>query len=93
MSKTTYKVQIGAYRQKANAQKMADKLKKVGIPTAIVTVGDLMKVQCGAFTVKANAEKRLSEVKKKASSMQPSWRSPERIRTLHSQARTRSTPS
>lgn len=65
MSKTTYKVQIGAYRQKANAQKMADKLKKAGIPTAIVTVGDLMKVQCGAFTVKANAEKRLAEVKKK----------------------------
>ena len=65
MSKTTYKVQIGAYRQKDNAQKMAAKLKKAGIPAAIVTVDGLMKVQCGAFTVKANAEKRLAEVKKK----------------------------
>ena len=65
MGKTTYKVQIGAYRQKSNAQKMAEKLKKAGIPAAVVTVGDLMKVQCGAFTVKANADKRLAEVKKK----------------------------
>ena len=65
MSKTVYKVQIGAYRQKSNAQKIATKLKKAGIPTAIVTVDGLMKVQCGAFTVKANAEKRLAKVKKK----------------------------
>ncbi|MBQ9631754.1 MAG: endo alpha-1,4 polygalactosaminidase [Lachnospiraceae bacterium] len=65
MGKTQYKVQIGAYRQKANADKMVAKLKKAGIPAAVVTAGDLMKVQCGAFTVKANADKRLEEVKKK----------------------------
>ena len=65
MSKTTYKVQIGAYRQETNAKKMVAKLKNASIPAAIVTVGDVMKVQCGAFTVKANAEKRLAEVKKK----------------------------
>lgn len=60
-----YKIQIGAYRQKNNAQKMAAKLKKAGIPAAIVTAGGLMKVQCGAFSVKANADRRLAEVKKK----------------------------
>ena len=65
MAKTMYKIQIGAYRQKNNAQKMAAKLKKAGIPAAIVTAGGLMKVQCGAFSVKANADKRLAEVKKK----------------------------
>ena len=65
MAKTMYKIQIGAYRQKNNAQKMAAKLKKAGIPAAIVTAGGLMKVQCGAFSVKANAERRLAEVKKK----------------------------
>ncbi len=65
MAKTMYKIQIGAYRQKSNAQKMAAKLKKAGIPATIITAGDLMKVQCGAFSVKANADKRLAEVKKK----------------------------
>lgn len=65
MAKTMYKIQIGAYRQKSNAQKMAAKLKKAGIPATIITAGDLMKVQCGAFSVKSNADKRLAEVKKK----------------------------
>jgi len=65
MAKTMYKVQIGAYRQKANATKMVAKLKKAGIPAAVVTESGLMKVQCGAFSVKANADKRLAEVKKK----------------------------
>ena len=65
MAKTMYKIQIGAYRQKSNAQKMAAKLKKAGIPATIITAGGLMKVQCGAFSVKANADKRLAEVKKK----------------------------
>lgn len=64
MSKTMYKVQVGAFHQLANAERMAGKIKAAGIPAAIVTVGDLMKVQCGAFSVKANAEKRLAAVQK-----------------------------
>lgn len=64
MAKTLYKVQVGAFRQKANAQKMADKLKASKIPATVVTVGDLMKVQCGAFSVEANARKRLEQVRK-----------------------------
>lgn len=64
MAKTMYKVQVGAFRQRENADRMAGKIKAAGIPAAIVTVGDLLKVQCGAFSVKANAEKRLAAVKK-----------------------------
>ena len=64
MSKTTYKIQIGAYRKKENAEKMVAKLKKKNIPAAIIEADGLMKVQCGAFTVKANADKRLAEVQK-----------------------------
>lgn len=64
MTKTLYKVQVGAFRQKENAQRMADKLKAAKIPATVVTVGDLMKVQCGAFSVEANARKRLEQVRK-----------------------------
>ena len=65
MGKTLYKIQVGAFRQKANAEKMLAKVKKAGIPSSIVPDGDTMKVQCGAFSIKANAEKRLVLVKKK----------------------------
>lgn len=64
MAKTMYKVQVGAFRQRENADRMAAKLKAKKIPATIVKVGDLMKVQCGAFTVKVNADKRLADVKK-----------------------------
>lgn len=64
-SKTMYKIQVGAYREKANAQKTVDRMKKAGFPAAIVTVEGLMKVQCGAFSIRENADKRLQEVKKK----------------------------
>ena len=64
MAKTLYKVQVGAFRQKENAQRMADKLKASKIPAKVVTVGDLIKVQCGAFSVEANARKRLKQVRK-----------------------------
>jgi len=64
MAKTLYKVQVGAFRQKANAQKMANMLKASKIPATVVTVGDIMKVQCGAFSVEANARKRLEQVRK-----------------------------
>lgn len=64
MAKTLYKVQTGAFREKANAQRVVEKLKKAGVPATVVSETGLYKVQCGAFTVKANAEKRLALVKK-----------------------------
>ena len=36
MAKTMYKIQIGAYKQKSNAQKVVAKLKKAGIPVRII---------------------------------------------------------
>lgn len=65
MAKTMYKIQIGAYKEKGNAQKMVKKLQKAGISAVIVNEGGHFKVQCGAFTDKGNADKRLAQVKTK----------------------------
>jgi hypothetical protein len=59
VKKTLYRVQVGAYSVKANAETMKEKVKQVpGCENAYVRlINDLYKVQCGAFSVKANAEK------------------------------------
>lgn len=62
--KTMYKVQVGAYKSKTNAEKMADKLKKRGFPTALIQINGLWKVQSGAFTIKNNAELRKTDLKR-----------------------------
>lgn len=59
MADVLYKVQIGAYAIKKNAEKQAAKIiEKTGLKPIIVKNGILYKVQCGAFSVKSNAEKR-----------------------------------
>lgn len=58
-----YKVQLGAFKEKSNAENLLTKVKKYGFPTTIINVSGLYKVQCGAFSVLPNAEKRLKEVK------------------------------
>ena len=63
--KGLYRVQIGAFEKKDNAVKLADKLKKDGFDTFIVTVGKYYKVQVGAFAVRANAEAMLEKLKAK----------------------------
>ena len=62
--KTMYKVQVGAYKSKANAEKMAEKLKKRGFPTALIQINGLWKVQSGAFAIKNNAELRKTDLKR-----------------------------
>ena len=59
VKKTLYRVQVGAYGVKANAETMKEKVKQVpGCENAYVRlINGLYKVQCGAFSVKANAEK------------------------------------
>jgi len=72
---TLYKVQVGAYLSKSNAQKMkaaveaavrsrrkSGKLKE-DISVACVKDGLFWKVQCGAFANGANAKKRLEQVR------------------------------
>jgi N-acetylmuramoyl-L-alanine amidase len=60
---TLYRVQVGAYTVKANADKMLAKVKAKGFDAFVTKVGAYYKVQLGAFSVKANADKMLAKVK------------------------------
>ena len=51
-----HKVQIGAYREKANAKKISAALKKCGIKSTTIEMDGLYKVQCGAFSQQAGAD-------------------------------------
>ena len=63
-----YRVQVGSFAVKANAEKRLHKVKECGFTDAFITTvksGDklLNRVQVGSFAVKANAEKRLQKLK------------------------------
>lgn len=58
-----YRVQVGAYAVKANAEAMQAKLKAQGYSTIIVQVDGLYKVQVGAYTVLKNAETMQAKLK------------------------------
>ena len=61
-----YRVQVGAFRVKANAEAQLTKAKAVGFDAYITSSNEddaLYRVQTGAFRVKANAEAYLAEVK------------------------------
>lgn len=62
---TLYRVQVGAFSVKANAEKKLRAVKAEGFEDAFVTCvdGKLWRVQVGAFSVKANAERRMAELK------------------------------
>lgn len=60
-----YRVQCGAFSQKANADAMLAKVKAAGFDTYLVQVDGLYKVQTGAYSVKANAEAQLNKLKAK----------------------------
>lgn len=57
---TLYRVQLGAFAVKENAERLLGQLRAVASDAFIVNVDGLYKVQVGAFSVKANAE-RLAE--------------------------------
>lgn len=60
-----YRVQIGAYSVKSNADTQLAKAKKAGFSDAfIATDGKLHRVQVGAYAIKTNAETQLIKVKK-----------------------------
>lgn len=63
-TKTLYKVQVGAYKSKENAETMANKLKKRGFPALLTLVDGLWKVQTGAFSIKVNAEQRVKDLER-----------------------------
>lgn len=58
-----YRVQTGAFKQKANADKLAVKLKAAGFDTYIVIANSLYKVQVGAYSVKVNADNMAAKLK------------------------------
>lgn len=60
---TIYRVQVGAFSVKANADKLASELKGKGIDCMVVSSGSYYKVQCGAYSVRANADAQVSKLK------------------------------
>ena len=58
-----YRVQVGAYSVKANADAQLAKVKAAGFDAFVTTVGNMYKVQVGAYSVKANADAQLAKVK------------------------------
>ena len=60
-----YRVQVGAYSNKANAERQLARIKAAGFTDAFIAVVDntLYRVQIGAYSVKANAETQLAKVK------------------------------
>ncbi|WP_313756207.1 N-acetylmuramoyl-L-alanine amidase [Tissierella sp.] len=62
---TLYKVQVGAFSVRANADNLADELRGKGYSPIVVIVGGLYKVQVGAFSVRANADDLAQELRSK----------------------------
>ncbi len=64
-SGTLYRVQTGAFKNRANADALEAKLKKDGFDTYMVTADGLYKVQVGAYSKKANADSMAAKLKAK----------------------------
>lgn len=60
-----YKVQAGAFRNKANADALGARLKNDGFDAFVYQESNLYKVQAGAFSKKANADTRARNLKSK----------------------------
>jgi len=58
-----YRVQTGAFSNKANADAMLSKVKAAGFDTYMVKMDNLYKIQVGAFSKKANADAMAAKLK------------------------------
>ncbi|NCC07451.1 MAG: cell division protein [Clostridia bacterium] len=58
-----YRVQVGAYSVRGNADAQLAKVKAAGFDTYMVQVGGLFKIQVGAYSVKSNADNMLNKLK------------------------------
>ena len=61
--KVLYKVQVGSFRKKENADGLYNKVKAAGFDAYIPKVKGLYKVQIGAYSTKANATKMENKLK------------------------------
>lgn len=64
-SKTMYTVQVGAFKEKKNADGVAAQLKVKGFAAMVKQSGGLYCVQAGAFSSKANAQRLREQLKAK----------------------------
>ena len=62
-SGTLYRVQTGAYKQKANADAQLAKVKAAGFETYMVQAGGYYKIQVGAYSKKENANAMAAKLK------------------------------
>ncbi len=62
---TLYKVQIGAFKERANAESLATEAKAKGLDSIVKQEDNLYKVQIGAFSSRENAEQLAEEAKNK----------------------------
>lgn len=62
-SGTLYRVQTGAYKQKANADAQLAKVKAAGFDTYMVQAGSYYKIQIGAYSKKENADAMAAKLK------------------------------
>lgn len=62
-SGTLYRVQTGAYKQKATADAQLAKVKAAGFDTYMVQAGGYYKIQVGAYSKKANADAMAAKLK------------------------------
>lgn len=60
---TLYRVQVGAYSVKSNADAQQAKVKSKGFDTYMVQAGGMYKIQVGAYSNRSNAEAMLAKVK------------------------------
>ncbi|KNF10048.1 N-acetylmuramoyl-L-alanine amidase [Gottschalkia purinilytica] len=60
-----YRVQVGAYSVRANADNLVNELKSKGYDAFVVLINGLYKVQVGAYSVKDNADRLVNELKSK----------------------------
>lgn len=61
-SKTFYRVQTGAFRNKAYATELFKKVKAAGFDPCMVLIAGLYKVQVGAYNMKPNANNMLKKL-------------------------------
>ena len=58
-----YRVQVGAYKNKANADAQLAHVKAAGFDTYMMQIGGLYKIQVGAYREKTNADSMLKKLK------------------------------
>ena len=61
--KVLYKVQTGAFKNKANAEMLSTQVNAAGFKSIVVYIGGLYKVQVGAYSKKENADQQAAKLK------------------------------